>query len=81
MKILMTDDDSDDRLLAMIAFKSLNVAHSIDFVTNGQELAQKKSFNVQLASLIENQALPIKSSHEVIKVYRQAHTRVDELHS
>jgi CheY-like chemotaxis protein len=38
MKILMTDDDSDDRMLAMLAFKSLNLAHSIDFVTNGVEL-------------------------------------------
>jgi CheY-like chemotaxis protein len=38
MKILMTDDDSDDRMLAMLAFKSLNMAHSIDFVTNGVEL-------------------------------------------
>lgn len=38
MKILMTDDDSDDRFLALVAFKSLNVAHSIDFVNNGLEL-------------------------------------------
>lgn len=38
MKILMTDDDYDDRLLALVAFKELNGAHSIDFVTNGQEL-------------------------------------------
>jgi two-component system response regulator len=38
MKILMTDDDSDDRLLALFAFKKLNAAHSIDFVANGQEL-------------------------------------------
>jgi CheY-like chemotaxis protein len=38
MKILMTDDDSDDRLLAQLAFKKLNAAHSIDFVADGQEL-------------------------------------------
>ena len=38
MKILMTDDDSDDRLLALFAFKKLNAAHSIDFVVDGQEL-------------------------------------------
>lgn len=38
MKILMTDDDYDDRMLALFTFKQLNVAHSIDFVTNGQEL-------------------------------------------
>jgi len=38
MKILMTDDDSDDRLLALFAFKKLNAAHSVDFVTNGLEL-------------------------------------------
>lgn len=38
MKILMTDDDSDDRMFALLAFKKLNMAHSIDFVANGQEL-------------------------------------------
>ena|SRR6478736_3654473 len=38
MKILMTDDDSDDRMMALFAFKKLNAAHSLDFVTNGQEL-------------------------------------------
>ena len=38
MKILMTDDDSDDRLHALLAFKKLNAAHSMDFVANGQEL-------------------------------------------
>ncbi|HWA34367.1 MAG TPA: response regulator [Cyclobacteriaceae bacterium] len=38
MKILMADNDTDDRLLASIAFKKLNMAHSLDFVTDGQEL-------------------------------------------
>src|ERR1043165_5380175 len=38
MKILMADNDTDDRLLAALAFKNLNLAHSLDFVTNGQEL-------------------------------------------
>jgi two-component system, response regulator len=40
MKILMTDDDSDDRLLALLAFKKLNLAHSLDFVENGEELME-----------------------------------------
>jgi CheY-like chemotaxis protein len=38
MKILMADNDTDDRLLSSIAFKKLNMAHSLDFVTDGQEL-------------------------------------------
>ena len=46
MKILMTDDDSDDRLLALLAFKKLNAAHSIDFVTHGQELIDYLSSRV-----------------------------------
>lgn len=48
MKILMTDDDSDDRLLALVAFKKLNVAHSIDFVTNGQELIDYLTTRLEL---------------------------------
>jgi CheY-like chemotaxis protein len=48
MKILMTDDDSDDRMLALFAFKKLNVAHSIDFVNNGEELLDY--LNARLAS-------------------------------
>lgn len=40
MKILMVDDDSDDRLLALVAFKELNMAHSIDFVLDGEELME-----------------------------------------
>src|SRR5450432_3981260 len=56
MKILMTDDDSDDRLLALFAFKKLNVAHSMDFVANGQELIDylvaKVDSNSELPDLI-----------------------------
>jgi CheY-like chemotaxis protein len=40
MKILMTDDDSEDKLLALFAFKKLNAAHLIDFVSNGIELIE-----------------------------------------
>lgn len=38
MNILMADDDLDDQLIASIAFKRLNLAHSLDFVDDGQEL-------------------------------------------
>jgi len=38
MKILMADDDLDDQLIASLAFKRLNLAHSLDFVNDGQEL-------------------------------------------
>lgn len=37
-KIIIADDDPDDRNLASIAFKELNMMHSVDFVTDGQEL-------------------------------------------
>lgn len=56
MKILMTDDDYDDRLLALIAFKNLNAANSIDFVTDGLELIDylltKLDLKQQLPDLI-----------------------------
>jgi CheY-like chemotaxis protein len=50
MKVLMVDDDSDDRLLALVAFKELNMAHSIDFVLDGEELMD------YLHSRVENNA-------------------------
>jgi len=34
MKILMVVNDTDNRLFALFAFKDLNVAHSMDFVSN-----------------------------------------------
>jgi CheY-like chemotaxis protein len=37
-KILIADDDPDDRNLASIAFRELKMIHSVDFVTDGQEL-------------------------------------------
>lgn len=43
--------------------------------------AKKKSFNTQLANLIESQALSLKSAHEIIRAHRQAYSRVDELRS
>jgi len=38
MKILIADDDADDRTLASIAFNELNTEHELEFVTDGQEL-------------------------------------------
>lgn len=43
--------------------------------------ARNKAFGVQLAGLIERHALSLKSSHEVIRVYRQAYIKVDQLHA
>ncbi len=42
----MADDDPDDRNLALIAFKELNVIHTIDFVTDGQELIDHLMYKV-----------------------------------
>lgn len=52
-KILMADDDADDRNLALIAFRELNVIHTIDFVTDGQELIDDLLFKITC-----NTALP-----------------------
>jgi uncharacterized protein (TIGR02284 family) len=43
--------------------------------------ARKKILGAQLIGLIERHELLLKSSHEVIRVYRQAYTNVDKLHS
>jgi CheY-like chemotaxis protein len=53
MKILMVDCDSNNRLLALFAFKDLNVANSMDFVGNDNELVQY--FHTRLES---NSKLP-----------------------
>ncbi len=56
MKILMVDNDSDNRLFALFAFKDLNVAHSMDFVSNSDELSdyftRRVSSNSQLPDLV-----------------------------
>lgn len=38
MRILIADDDADDRSLAAIAFGELNEGHQLEFVNDGQEL-------------------------------------------
>ncbi len=38
MKILIADDDADDRTLAALAFKEVAPEHELEFVTDGQEL-------------------------------------------
>jgi len=40
MKILMATSEYDDRILALLEFKKLNVAHSIDFVSTSAELGE-----------------------------------------
>lgn len=56
MKIVMADDDLDDQLIASMAFKGLNLAHSLDFVNDGQELIEylneKINFNQALPDLV-----------------------------
>ena len=77
---------------AWVAFKTKFSDNSIKSVLTSCEsreaaalhiyhLAKKKSFNTHLANLIESHALKLKSSHEVIRVYRQAYTKVDKLYS
>jgi len=38
LKILIVDDDIDDRQLIGLAFNEVGFAHSIDYVRNGEEL-------------------------------------------
>jgi CheY-like chemotaxis protein len=38
MKILVADDDADDRVLAKIAFSELKTNHAVEFVNDGEEL-------------------------------------------
>ncbi len=49
MKILIADDDPDDRILATTALKEINFALDADFVSDGVELIQnlEHSFSCQ----------------------------------
>lgn len=40
MKILMADDDKDDRILVKLAIQDAKLPHLIDFVSDGQELME-----------------------------------------
>jgi uncharacterized protein (TIGR02284 family) len=48
---------------------------------NIYQKAKNKSFGNHLNQLIEQHAVSLKSSHEVIKVYKQAYTNVGKMHS
>jgi CheY-like chemotaxis protein len=41
MKILIADDDADDRVFASMAFKEINSELELEFVKDGQELVEK----------------------------------------
>jgi CheY-like chemotaxis protein len=41
MRILLADDDADDRVLAGIAFSELNTGDELEFVNDGEELMEK----------------------------------------
>lgn len=53
IRILMADDDSDDRMLALEAFEENKLANQLSFVENGEELLDylmwRKDFNAQNA--------------------------------
>jgi two-component system, response regulator len=56
MKILIADDDADDRVFASMAFKEINNSLEVDFVKDGQELIEilsnSKSLNKRMPDLI-----------------------------
>lgn len=53
MKILIADDDADDRILASTALKEINFTLDVDFVKDGQELLDNLNSGVK-----QNTGLP-----------------------
>ena len=43
MRVMIADDDADDRALAEIAFKELRYGHELEFAQDGEELLEKLS--------------------------------------
>jgi hypothetical protein len=67
MKILLATSDYDDRILALLEFKKLNVAHSIDFVSDCNQLeeyltAAQNRFNEIPNLLLVNSNILTKAS-------------------
>lgn len=56
-KIVIADDDPDDRNLASIVFKELNLIHIVDFVTDGQELIDSLTKKVNSKSALPDVVL------------------------
>ncbi|MES2591107.1 MAG: response regulator [Bacteroidota bacterium] len=82
-KILMADDDPDDRNLALIAFRELNVIHTIDFVTDGQELIDDLLYKVASKTALPDIILldlnmPKKDGRIALKEIK-AHTDLNHL--
>jgi len=68
MKILMVTSNYDDRILALLEFKKLNVAHSIDFVNNGYELGEYLKSKSICTSELPNLLLINSSIHDQVGI-------------
>ena len=76
MKILIADDDADDRVFASMAFKEINPELEVDFVKDGQELldklAETHAAKGRLPDLILlDLNMPRKDGREALKVIKQ----------
>lgn len=68
MKILMVDSDSDNRLFALFAFKDLNVAHSMDFVSSSVELSDYFATRLRSNSELPDLVLIDSNLNESVKI-------------
>jgi|ERR1051326_4372496 CheY-like chemotaxis protein len=72
LRILIADDDKDDRYFAALAFKEAGLNHTVSFVKNGEELMEYLEKNItQLPDMILlDLNMPKKNGRESLKEMR-----------
>ena len=83
MKILIADDDPDDRALSLLAFEKLNTASSLDFFESGQQLIGYLTSQVASNSTLPDLILldlnmPKKDGRETLKELK-SHSKLKQV--
>ncbi len=76
MRILVAEDDADDRTLATLAFSELNSYHELEFVHDGQQLLDRLQAKLKAGATLPDLVLldlnmPRKDGRAALKEMKQ----------